>query len=335
MPFYNWSTTAANNATSDPTCPFPEGMAPSAVNDGVRGAMARLREFGNDISGSIVTTGSSTAYAVSSNQGFTGLAGLAGQMIAFTPHTTCGATVTLNVDGLGAQPLRSAPSVELLAGTLIQGTPYIAVYNQAAGVFYLSSFFGNPYNVPIGGMMPFLSTTAPNSSFVLPYGQAISRTTYAKLFSMIGGAFGAGDGSTTFNVPDLRGRVPVGLDNMGGAAAGRVTPGGSGVTGTTIGATGGGETVTLSQANLPNVNFGGSISGSANGSLIFGMLSDGGHLYQVSGTVDGVQVIGSGAHSQALNLSVSGSATVNSGGSNVPANNLPPAIVVPWILRVI
>jgi microcystin-dependent protein len=51
--------------------------------------------------------------------------------------------------------------------------------------------------------------------------------------------WGNGDGSTTFNVPDLRGRMLAGVDNMGGSAANRVTSAVSGITGTTLGATGG------------------------------------------------------------------------------------------------
>ena len=61
-------------------------------------------------------------------------------MIAFTPHMTNGATVTLNVDALGAKPLRAAPGAELLAGTIIHGTPYVAVYNSGDGAFYLRGF---------------------------------------------------------------------------------------------------------------------------------------------------------------------------------------------------
>jgi len=52
-------------------------------------------------------------------------------------------------------------------------------------------------------------SSAPTNAF-LTQGQAISRTTYATLFGLIGTAFGAGDGSTTFNIPNLQGRVPVG-----------------------------------------------------------------------------------------------------------------------------
>ncbi|MDR3469824.1 MAG: phage tail protein [Xanthobacteraceae bacterium] len=331
MPFYAWSTTPASNATSDPTCPFPEGMAPSAVNDGVRGAMARLREFGNDIAGAIATTGSATAYGVASFEGFTSLAALNGQAIAFTPHVTCGATVTLNVDGLGAQPLRSSPGVELMAGTIIQGTPYVAVYSAAAGAFYLRSFFGNPYNVPVGAMLPFLSITAPNSSFVLPYGQAISRTAYATLFSMVGTAFGGGDGATTFNVPDLRGRSIFGLDTMGGSAAGRLTSSAGGVDGTTIGANGGVQTVTLSRANLPNTNVAVTVTDPGHAHPLPALITPSGGLNIPSGGGVGNNSLSTGAAA----TGISASFNLNGNVTQVAVQNLPPAIVVPWILRVI
>ncbi len=77
------------------------------------------------------------------------------------------------------------------------------------------------------------------SQWYLCYGQAVSRTTYAALYAVIGTTFGAGDGSTTFNLPDCRGRAAFGLDNMGGSAANRVTSGVSGVPGTTLGGSGG------------------------------------------------------------------------------------------------
>ena len=54
-------------------------------------------------------------------------------------------------------------------------------------------------------------------------GSAVSRSTYADLFSSIGTTYGAGDGSSTFALPDLRGRMPLGLDNMGGTSANIVT----------------------------------------------------------------------------------------------------------------
>ena len=74
---------------------------------------------------------------------------MSGQVIAFTPHATNGATVTLNVDGLGDKPLRSSTGVELLAGTLIAGTPYTALCNNSDARWYLHNFFGNAYNVSL------------------------------------------------------------------------------------------------------------------------------------------------------------------------------------------
>lgn len=83
-------------------------------------------------------------------------------------------------------------------------------------------------------------------------GQAVSRTTYSTLFSLIGTTFGSGDGSTTFNVPDLRGRVPMGKDNMGGTDAARVTSSSTGGgNADTLGGVGGAQTHTLTTAELP------------------------------------------------------------------------------------
>jgi microcystin-dependent protein len=91
---------------------------------------------------------------------------------------------------------------------------------------------------------------AAPTGYLLCFGQAVSRTTYAALFAAIGTAFGAGDGTTTFNLPDFRGRVAVGLDNMGGVAAGRM----AGFT--TMGALGGVQSVTLAASELPSHNHG-------------------------------------------------------------------------------
>jgi microcystin-dependent protein len=83
----------------------------------------------------------------------------------------------------------------------------------------------------------------PRALCLLCYGQAVSRTTYAALFAVIGTGYGAGDGSTTFNVPDYRGRVLAGADNMGGVAAGRLP-------GYYVGAAAGAATVAQSIAQL-------------------------------------------------------------------------------------
>jgi microcystin-dependent protein len=108
----------------------------------------------------------------------------------------------------------------------------------------------NPVMCPAGMLAPYAGSTAPDG-WLLCAGQAVSRTTYAGLFSVISTTYGSGDGSTTFNVPDLRGRVSAGKDDMGGTAASRLTS--TVLTASnTLGATGGTQTHTLITAEMPS-----------------------------------------------------------------------------------
>lgn len=75
--------------------------------------------------------------------------------------------------------------------------------------------------VPVGSILPYGGANSPNSDWLLCYGQAVSRSTYSSLYAILGDLYGAGNGTTTFNLPDLRGRIPVGNDAMGGTAANR------------------------------------------------------------------------------------------------------------------
>lgn len=86
---------------------------------------------------------------------------------------------------------------------------------------------------PAGIIMPFAGTVAPQG-YLLCDGAAVSRSTYATLYAVIGDTFGAGDGSSTFNLPDLSGRVPLGVSQAHA-----------------LGTTGGSETVTLTESELP------------------------------------------------------------------------------------
>jgi microcystin-dependent protein len=319
---YNWSQTPGSNATA--TYNFAEGMAPSAVNDGVRGLMADVAKYRDDIAGAITTGGTSTAYTVTSYSVFTTLALMANQVIAFTPHATNGATVTLNVDGLGAKPLRTSPGVELLAGMLIAGTPYVALYNNSSAVFYLQNSFGNPYNIPLGGALPYFGTTAPNSSFVFPYGQAISRTTYSTLFTLFSTTYGVGDGSTTFNIPDIRGRVIAGKDDMGGSSANRLTDADDGLNGDTLGDTGGGETQALVTANQPAYTPTGTVP-VTNGTLL---VKTGG---AVVGTVVGSDMIWG---TSIVNVTAAFEG-VAQGGTSTAFGIVQPTIIGNYILRII
>jgi len=71
----------------------------------------------------------------------------------------------------------------------------------------ISSALGN--TIPSGSMLPFAGTTPPQG-WLLAQGQAVSRSQYPELFAAIGTTWGIGDGSTTFNLPDMRAAAPVG-----------------------------------------------------------------------------------------------------------------------------
>jgi microcystin-dependent protein len=101
----------------------------------------------------------------------------------------------------------------------------------------------------VGEITEFPLPPPSNGKWLLCYGQAVSRTTYADLFDYLGTAYGPGDGSTTFNLPDRRGRVSAGKDDMGGTPAGRLT--GFGLQDAGVGGT---ETVTLTLGQIPSHN---------------------------------------------------------------------------------
>lgn len=100
-------------------------------------------------------------------------------------------------------------------------------------------------SLPAGVINQFAGSSAPEG-WLLCSGQNVSRSTYSALFSVIGTTYGSGDGSTTFGLPDLRGRVAVGLDNMGGTDAGRLS------VANTLGGSGGAQTHTLTIAEMPS-----------------------------------------------------------------------------------
>ncbi len=126
-------------------------------------------------------------------------------------------------------------------------------------------------NSPTGAMMLWQTATAP-SGWLICNGAAVSRATYADLFSVIGTTNGAGDGSTTFNLPDFRDRLPIGL---GASIA------------TSLGATGGAATRTISQANLPNYSLTVTDAGHTHtftGAAHNHAITDAGHTHTFTGT---------------------------------------------------
>lgn len=110
--------------------------------------------------------------------------------------------------------------------------------NHAATKQYVDQLEGTIAGaVPTGTLTMYAGGVAP-SGWLLCDGSAVSRVAYSDLFGVIGVTYGAGDGSTTFNLPDMRGRVAFGL-----AAADAMFD--------TLGESGGAKSVTLSESNLP------------------------------------------------------------------------------------
>ena len=196
------------------------------------------------------------------------------------------------------------------------GTSGQAVVSDGDGSF---SYTSNV--VPSGALMPYAGLSAP-TGFLLCDGSAVSRSTYATLFAALddGNIYGAGDGSSTFNLPDLRGRVIAGQDDMGGSSGNRLTNQTGGLNGDTLGATGGSETHTLTTAQLASHTHSFSDTDSIT-AMTF--LSDG----------LGVNRGGSGQSSSSNSISVSISGTTGSAGSGSAHNNVQPTIILNYIIK--
>lgn len=117
------------------------------------------------------------------------------------------------------------PTPQAGAGRLYvkrQGTLIQLYYRDDAGqIFPMTSTSGGQANIVQPGTVILVANTsdADGITYVQCDGRAVDRTTYAILYSVIGTLWGAGDGSTTFNVPDLRGRAPIGRGTGAGLSA--------------------------------------------------------------------------------------------------------------------
>ena len=176
------------------------------------------------------------------------------------------------------------------------------------------------YILPAGSVIPYAGTSAP-TGFLLCDGSSVSQSTYADLFAVIGTTYDTGDDGSTFKLPDLRGRVVAGQDDMGGSSANRLTNQSGGLNGDTLGDTGGSETHTLTTAQLAahTHSFSDDISVATPRSFVNG-----------SGT-NSVNMGGSGIAVNSSTVTVSG--TTGSKGSGSAHNNVQPTIILNYIIR--
>lgn len=179
---YIWSKTAATNATADASINWAEGQAPSSVNDSARALMARLAECRDDLSGQLLTGGTSTAFTLTTNQAFDTLAHMDGARVCFRVHAANGTPAQLNVDGLGLNPLRTGPSVELVAAMTNINAPYCATYKNSTGEWYLNNYYSP------AGIQPNTITTAMLQNSAVTYAKVQNVTDQKFLGNFSGGA---------------------------------------------------------------------------------------------------------------------------------------------------
>lgn len=142
-----------------------------------------------------------------------------------------------------------------------------------------------------GVIMAFGGSSAP-SKWALCDGSAISRTTYSELFGVVGTSYGSGNGTTTFNLPDLRGKVPAGLN---------------GATFSSLGTSVGAEQHTLSESEIPSHTHGINLS-----------------------SPDTFSTANNGADFNVTTAFNSGA--TSSAGSGTAHNNIQPSLVVNYII---
>lgn len=204
---------------------------------------------------------------------------------------------------------------------LIAGEPAMDIYhsNISIGGYYNENeseyqaqfkkavnFYGGIYkngveiggeSLPIGSMIPYGSQNNVPSNWKICDGSEVSRTTYADLFNVIGTSYGAGDGSTTFNLPNKRGRVSVGLDS-------------SQTEFSTIGKKGGEKTHQLKVEELPS------------------------HAHTVKGTVGSGGYAEGVSFGNSANPGYTSWVSMSAVGGNQSHNNLQPYEVDVWIIKV-
>lgn len=306
----NWNETDASNSSAAPDG-APEGMQPSGVNDTIRAIMGAIKRWFN-WSSPKTTAGTSTAYTLSYGVAPGALVDGMSHLVEFDQANGNGAT--LNVNSLGAQPIYyySAGAWRAIPANLLGANEVVrVVYHSTSGAYRL---IGRPDRT--GVVEDFAGTTAPAGS-LLCYGQAISRTAYAGLFAALGTVHGAGDGSTTFNLPDLRGRTTAGKDDMGGSSAARLS---TYIASTTLGAAGGSQ----NQSGI-GVSVSVGVSGTLNGTAFGDTANETASAASGSGAKQLVHT-----HS----VSVSGSLSGSGGGSTGTIPTVQPTGIMNKIVRI-
>lgn len=182
------------------------------------------------------------------------------------------------------------------------GNPAQPIRNTVADKDLNDAFDVLNHLVPVGSIMATFCEDEPKG-WLFCDGRVLFKHEYPRLYNALRGAVDETD--VCFNLPDLRGRVLVGRDNMGDVSASRVTVAGSGIDANNVGETGGSETHTLTVAEMPAHT----------------------HTYHeytaLTATAGGLSMRGGS----------SSNVNTSSTGGDGAHNNMPPVIVVNWMIR--
>ena len=268
--------------------------------------------FNNTSGGYAITIGAPTGTAVTIPSGVTATVftngsdfysaqtGSAGNFTVNGTLTATGLTDTGNMS-VGGTFTATSGTVTIGSGA-ITGTitaPTAATGTNTTQLATTAFVLAN--GAPTGVINMWPTVSAP-TGYLLCDGSAVSRSTYSALFSVVSTTFGIGDGTTTFNLPNYTNRMPYG---------------------TTIGATGGSATTTISQANIPNYNLtvtdpghfhtGGMCNNPAGGSIPTSGDRSPTETYQTNTATTGI--------------------TVSSGGSGTAMNTISPYLGINFIIK--
>ena len=218
-----WSTTASQNGNRLVSGNYLENQAPSTVNDAGRSVMAQIRSWANNLEWFEFGTGANT--------------------VSYTRVSATQLSMPINVvdqfhvnrrvrivDGTGAilfgrvtssafNSPNTALTFEFDSSSLGSGNPTSVSYGIVS-----ATNTSLPSVVPTGTIL-MTGVSSADSGFLFCDGTAYSRTSYSALFTKIGTTFGVGDGSSTFNIPNLQAKFPLGksgthgLGTTGGAFA--------------------------------------------------------------------------------------------------------------------